>query len=70
MNKKEQRELKQRLTSRKFWLAVASFVSGLILAFGGNEEIANTVSGCILSGFSVLAYAIGEGISDGKNKKD
>lgn len=70
MNKKEQRELKQRLTSRKFWLAVVSFISGLVLAFGGTQETADTIGGCVLAGASVLAYAVGEGISDGKNKKD
>lgn len=70
MNKKEQRELKQRLTSRKFWLAVVSFISGLVLAFGGTQETADTIGGCVLSGASVLAYAIGEGLTDVKNKRD
>jgi uncharacterized membrane protein len=55
---------KQKLTSRKFWLAVAGFVSGLILAFNGSTEVAETVSGCIMSGASVIAYIIGEGMTD------
>ena len=29
---------KRKLSSRKLWLAVAGFISGLILAFGGAES--------------------------------
>lgn len=54
----------QKLTSRKLWLAVAAFVSGLILAFGGDENTAQTVSGCIMSGASVVAYIVAEGLVD------
>ena len=54
----------RKLTSRKFWLAVAAFVSGLIVAFGGDSETAETVSGCIMAGAAVVAYAIGEGLAD------
>lgn len=59
---------KRKLTSRKFWLAVIGLVSGLILAFNGSAETAETVSGCIMSAASVIAYAIGEGLSDASNK--
>ena len=59
---------KRKLTSRKFWVALAGFVSGLIVAFGGSEGTAETVSGCILSGAAVVGYVIGEGLADGGNK--
>lgn len=59
---------KRKLTSRKFWVALAGFVSGLIVAFGGSDGTAETVSGCILSGAAVVAYVIGEGLADGGNK--
>ena len=36
---------KRKLTSRKLWVALAGFVSGLILAFGGGESTAQTVAG-------------------------
>lgn len=55
---------KQKLTSRKLWMAVAAFVSGLILAFGGDESTAQTVSGCILQGAAVLGYLLAEGLVD------
>lgn len=55
---------KRKLTSRKFWVALAGFIAGLIVAFGGNSETAETVSGCILSGASVVGYVLGEGLAD------
>ena len=55
---------KRKLTSRKLWLAVAAFVSGLIVAFGGAETAANTVSGVILQGAAVLGYLLAEGLTD------
>ena len=55
---------KRKLTSRKLWIAVAGFVSGLILAFGGDAENAETISGVILQGTSVIGYMIGEGLAD------
>ena len=61
---------KRKLTSRKLWVAVAGFVSGLILAFGGGENVAETVSGCILQGASVVGYVIGEGLADAGGKND
>lgn len=59
---------KRKLTSRKLWLAVAGFITGLVLAFNGSAETAETVSGCIMSGASVIAYIVGEGLTDAANK--
>ena len=55
---------KRKLTSRKLWVAVAGFVSGLIVAFGGTEGTAATVSGVILQGASVIGYLLAEGLAD------
>ena len=60
----------KKLTSRKLWLAVAGFVTGIILALNGSAETAQTVSGCIMSGASVVAYIIGEGLADSANGGD
>lgn len=54
----------RKLTSRKLWLAVALFISGLITAFGGEAGVAETVSGCIMQGGAVVAYIIAEGWAD------
>ena len=56
----------RKLTSRKLWMAVALFISGLIVAFGGSEEVGQTVSGCIMQGAAVLGYLLAEGLADGK----
>ena len=55
---------KRKLTSRKWWVSVAALVSGLILAFGGGDEAAKTVSGCIMTTAAVVGYTIGEGLAD------
>lgn len=55
---------KRKLTSRKLWVAVVGLATGLIVALGGSEETAQTVSGCIMSTASVIAYIVGEGLSD------
>lgn len=54
----------RKLTSRKFWVAVAGFVSGLIIAFDGDAETAETISGLILQGAAVLGYLLAEGLAD------
>ena len=55
---------KRKLTSRKFWLALAAFVSGLIAAFGGTQSTAESVAGLILQGAAVLGYLLAEGLTD------
>ncbi len=57
----------RKLTSRKFWLAVAAFVTELIIAFKGDAELAETLSGMIMAGATVIAYIVGEGLIDAEN---
>lgn len=59
----------RKLTSRKLWVAIAGFVSGLIVVFGGTESTAATVSGCILQGAAVIGYLFAEGLADASNVK-
>lgn len=59
----------RKLTSRKFWAAVASFVSMMIVATGGTESIAMQVTALIMAGASVIAYIIGEGLTDVANSE-
>ena len=54
----------KKLTSRKLWTAVASFVSMMIVATGGAENTATQVTAIIMAGASVIAYIIGEGLTD------
>ena len=55
---------KRKLTSRKFWAAIAEFVTMLILSFGGQQETAVQVTALIMAGAAVVAYIIGEGLVD------
>ena len=58
---------KRKLTSRKLWVAVAGFVTGVMLLFtaGATEE---TVTGCVMALGSVVAYIVGEGLTDASRK--
>lgn len=53
-----------KLTSRKLWMAIALFVSGLVTALGGSGELAETISGCIMQAAAVAGYLLAEGLSD------
>ena len=54
----------RKLTSRKLWLAMAAFITELIVALKGDAETAETVSGMIMAGATVIAYIFGEGLID------
>jgi len=63
-------DIKRKLTSRKFWAAVAEFVTMLVIAFGGTQETATQVAALIMAGAAVVAYIIGEGLVDAARAKD
>lgn len=58
--------LKRKLTSRKLWLSIASFVSMLVIAKGYSENVASEVASIIMAGATVIGYVIGEGLADSK----
>lgn len=55
---------KRKLTSRKFWAAIAEFVTMLIVACHGAQETATQIAAIIMAGAAVVAYIIGEGLAD------
>ncbi|MBQ2454980.1 MAG: hypothetical protein II499_02695 [Firmicutes bacterium] len=57
----------RKLTSRKLWMAIALFVSGVLTA-AGKETVAETVSGLIIQAAAVIGYIVGEGLVDASNK--
>ena len=59
----------RKLTSRKFWTALAGFVAMLIMAFGVAQESADRVAAIIMAGASVVAYIVGEGLVDEARNK-
>lgn len=58
---------KRKLTSRKFWAAVAGFVSMLLIYFGKDAGTAEQIAAIIMAGASLVAYIIGEGLADKGN---
>ena len=60
---------KRKLTSRKFWMAVAAFITPLLLAFGIAEDAVTQVTAIIMAGADVLAYILAEGLVDAKTKE-
>ena len=57
----------RKLTSRKFWLSIASFVAMLLVALGQTEATATQITSLIMAGATVIGYVIGEGLADAGN---
>ena len=54
----------RKLTSRKFWAAVVGFVTPVMLASGATDSQATQIAGIIMAGATLIAYIIGEGMTD------
>ena len=66
---------KQKLTSRKFWVAVIGFITAIMVAFGVDDLTIEQVVALITAMASLVAYIIGEGMVDSarveqENKKE
>ena len=55
---------KRKLTSRKLWLSVASFVSMLLVALNFTDSQASQIAALIMAGSSIIGYVLGEGLAD------
>lgn len=62
-------DIVRKLTSRKFWAAIAEFVAMLIIALKGSQETATQVTALIMAGAAVVAYIVGEGLADAAGAK-
>lgn len=60
---------KSKLTSRKFWAAIAEFVTMLVIALGGKSDTATQITALIMAGAGVIAYIVGEGLIDAASAK-
>lgn len=63
-------DLKRKLTSRKFWLAVCSFIAPLVVVFTGDKNAATNMTALIMSGASIITYILGEGLVDSSSLDD
>ncbi len=55
---------KSKLTSRKFWAALIGFITPILTVAGMNENQTAQVAAIIMSGGTLIAYIIGEGLVD------
>lgn len=58
----------QKLTSRKFWIAIVGVVVGLAASFGITENDYAQMVGLIGSIASAISYVFAEGFVDAQNK--
>ena len=61
---------KQKLSSRKFWLALVGFITSLLVAFKFSESDVQQITGIIMSGASLIAYILAEGFIDAKREEN
>jgi hypothetical protein len=61
---------KQKLSSRKFWAAVAAWVTSLLTAFNVSGGVA-AQAGIVVTGIgSLCVYILAEGMADKAHTKD
>ena len=54
----------KKLTSRKFWLAVAALVASIMAMVGADDAVITQVTALITAAATVVAYIVGEGLVD------
>ena len=59
----------RKLTSRKWWIAVAAFVVAAMVLFGADSETTEKVGALILMAADVVGYTLAEGFADAGNKE-
>lgn len=57
----------RKLTSRKLWVSVCSFVTLILTAKGMPEASVAQVAAIIMAGAAMLAYVIAEGFTDAES---
>lgn len=54
----------RKLTSRKFWMALAAFIAGLVAFINSPSGSTEAITSLIMSFGAVVAYIVGEGLTD------
>ena len=58
----------RKLTSRKLWMAIVSFVSAVLVFCKCPESEINQICAIIMAGAVAISYIIGEGMTDVEHK--
>ena len=64
------RTWRDKLTSRKFWAAVVGVVISIMVMFGYSEEEQTKTTALITATGTLIAYIIGEGLTDSAHKEE
>lgn len=62
-------DLWRKLSSRKFWLAVAAFITAIFIYLKVDIDTQKTEA-LIMAGGAVVAYIVAEGFADGMHAKN
>ena len=57
-------DIVRKLTSRKLWMSIASFISMLMVFYGSTESEAAQVAALVMAGATVIGYVLSEGLAD------
>lgn len=60
-------DIVRKLTSRKLWMSIASFISMLMVFYGSTESEAAQVASLVMAGATVIGYVLSEGLADSGN---
>ena len=61
---------KRKLSSRKFWAALAGFVGAIAVVCGAGESLITEVTAIISAAGVLIAYILGESIVDSSQTED
>ena len=62
--------MKRKLTSRKLWIAIANFVTMLIVFITSGDNSPERIYALIMAGGTMVAYIVGEGFADRKGDRN
>lgn len=62
-------DLIRKITSRKFWVCIVSFVTAILVAFNVSQDSISQVTAIIMSFGSLIAYILAEGWIDASRVK-
>lgn len=65
----DRKDLLRKLSSRKFWAAVAEFVTALLIFLKKDATAAQEVGALIMLGVTPVAYMFAEGWADAKKEE-
>ena len=64
MQKISWNDIARKLTSRKFWISVATMVFLIMVYLGADKNQATQIVAIIMAGATAIGYLIGEGLAD------